>query len=137
MIVVDKNSVYEEELKPYPYLFPNNSTQIYPGEKIFIEVEQDNGVIKKMTAVKENINPKKTLTISFTQVTEKGVHKSMQLTIANPFAQKLFYKATIYIYNQQKWALTDVLPVQPGLLGIEIWPDIITSITLGNWEFKN
>src|SRR6478609_124457 len=97
MVVVDQNTVYEEELKPYPYVFPNNSMQIYPGEKIFVEVEQENGVIKKISAVKENIDPAKTLVISFEQITENGKHHSMQLTIKNPFSQKLIYKTKIFL----------------------------------------
>jgi len=136
-LAVDKDTFYEEEIQAVPYIFPNNSVQVYPGETIFIEVEQENGAIKKMTAVKENKDPQKTLVISFAQTTKNKAHESMMLKIKNPFSQTLKYKASIFLFKQKKWTPTDVYPIEPGLFGIEIWPDLITSIGVGDWSFQS
>lgn len=86
-IAVDKKTVYEEDIKSTPYVLPNKALQLYPGETVFIEIEQENGVIKTVTAVDKIVNPEKTLKISFTQSVEKKVHELTMLKIENPFPQ--------------------------------------------------
>ncbi|MEP7229061.1 MAG: hypothetical protein ABI691_02345 [Ginsengibacter sp.] len=136
-VLVDKNSFYEEELKSTPYILPGKTVQIYPGETIFIEIEEDNGIIKSMTAVKEPVHPSKTLTISFIQGVKKKTHELMMLKVENPFPKNLIYKAKIFLLKQKKWVDTDVYPVGAGLSGYETWPDIITSIGLNDWQFQS
>src|SRR6266446_2146379 len=131
IVAVDKNSSYEEEIKATPYVLPNKTIQLYPGETVYIEVEQVNGNIKNMTAVNKIKNPAITLTISFTQSVKKKVHESTMLKVINPFSIQLMYKAKIFLLNQKKWVDTDVYPVEPGLTAFETWQDIITSIGLG------
>jgi len=135
-VLVDKKNYYSEDIKATPYVLPDNSVQLYPGEKVFIEVEQENGVIKSLKAVKENIFPEKTLIIEFTQTADKNVHQMMTLKITNPFKQTLVYSALMYPLKARKWVETDVLPVPPGIFGMETWPDVITSIALMGWSFK-
>lgn len=116
---------------------PDNTIQLYPGETIYIEVEQENGIIKSMTAVKENKNPAKTVTISLTQSVKKKVHELMMLKVSNPFPQKLVYEAKFFAWPENHWIESDVLPVESGLSGFESWPDIIISIGLSNWRLEN
>ncbi|MGC4036367.1 MAG: hypothetical protein QM764_10410 [Chitinophagaceae bacterium] len=134
-IEVDKDNYYEEQLKETPYIWPDNTIQLYPGEKIYVEVEQSNWIISAIKAVKENKNPAKTLEISFIQSVEKDVHKFMTLKIHNPFQKELKYQAVIFILNKKKFISTNVYPVGAGLDGIEIWQDLITTIGLGSWSF--
>lgn len=136
-VAVDKKTVYEEDLKEGPFVYPDNTVQLYPGETVFIEVELEGDAIKTMTAVQENINPSKTLVLTFTQTAKKKVHESMMLKVENPFKQTLVYQANIFILNHDKWVKTDVFPVRGGLSGYETWQDIITSIGLGKWTFKS
>jgi hypothetical protein len=136
-VAVDKSTFYEEDISSTPYVMPDNTVQLYPNETVYIEVEQENGNIKSMKAVKDISNPAKTLTISFTQTTNKKVHEQMMLKVTNPFKQKLVYKATMYLMKQKKWVNTDVYPVEAELSGFETWPDIITSIGLGQWTFES
>lgn len=136
-VAVDKETVYEEDIKATPYVLPNKIIQLYPGETIFVEIEQQNGVIKSVTAVEKNVHPDKTLTISFTQNVKKKVHEMIMLSIENPFSQDLIYKSKIFLLKQNRWVETDVFPVQAKLSAFETWPDLITSIALGNWEFKS
>jgi hypothetical protein len=90
-----------------------------------------------MNAVKENINSSKTLVISFTQTISNKTHKSMLLKITNPFKEKLYYSAVIFLMQQKKWVHTDVYPVEAEISSFESWPDIITSIALAKWSFKS
>jgi len=136
-IAVDKETFYEDEIGATPYVFPNNGMQIYPGETIFVEVEQDNGVIKSMKAVKEIKYPEKTLTIKFSQTSENKVHQMMMLEIKNPFSKSLTYQAKMFLLKQNKWFDTNVYPVMPGLSAFETWPDIIISLGLVGWKFSD
>ena len=35
-----------------------------------------------------------------------------------------------------KWVKTKVLPVEARLASVEMWPDVIITIALGDWAFK-
>ena len=136
-IEVDKKNFYEDQIGATPYVFPNNGMQVYPGETIYVEVVEENGIIKSMTAVKEITKPKTTLTITFSQKTEKKVHQMMMLEVQNPFPKNLIYDAKMFLLTNKKWVNTSIYPVMAGLSGIEIWTDIIISLGLGNWKFTD
>lgn len=136
IVAVDKKFSYEEEIKATAYVLPNNVIQLYPGETIFVEVEQENGSIKRITAVEEIKNPAITLTISFTQTVKNNTHEMTMLKVMNPFSSQLTYKAAIFLLKQKKWVDTDVYPVGAHLSAFETWPDVITSIGLGDWAVK-
>ena len=136
-IDVDNINFYEDQIGATPYVFPNNGMQIYPGETIYVEVEQDKGVIKSMKAVKKINNPKTTLTITFSQKSESKIHQMMMLKIQNPFPKNLTYEAKMFLLKQNKWFDTDVYPVMAGLSAFETWPDIIISLGLGSWKFTD
>jgi hypothetical protein len=134
-LAVDKESTFELDLPATPYIGPKNTVQIYPGEEVFIEVEQEAGAISKMIAVKKNLHPEKTLIISFNQVVKKKVCESSMLSIKNPFPYKLTYGAMILNVNK-KWFETDVYPVEAGLFSYEVWPYAIVSIGMAKWSFQ-
>jgi hypothetical protein len=136
-IEVDKKNFYEDQIGATPYVFPNNGMQIYPGETIYVEVFEENGVIKSMKAVKEITNPKTTLTIRFSQKSEKKIHQMMILEVQNPFPKNLTYEAKMFLLSNKKWVNTSIYPVMAGLSGFETWTDIIISLGLGNWEFTD
>lgn len=136
-VAVDKKTTYEEDIKGTAYVLPNNTIQLYPGETVYIEVKQTDGNIESMTAVKEIRDPAITVTISFTQSAKKKVHEITMLQVKNPFSKPLTYKATIFLLKQKRWVDTNVYPVAAGLSAFETWPDIITSIGLGDWKFSD
>jgi hypothetical protein len=136
-IEVDKKNFYEDQIGATPYISPNNGMQIYPGETIYVEVVQENGVIKNMKAVKEITHPETTLTIKFSQKSENKIHQMMILEVHNPFPKNLTYEAKIFLLNNKKWVDTDVYPVITGLSGFETWTDIIISLGLGNLKFTD
>ena len=136
-IDVDNINFYEDQIGATPYVFPNNGMQIYPGETIYVEVEQDKGVIKSMKAVKKINNPKTTPTITSSQKSENNIHQMMMLKIQNPFPKNLTYEAKMFLLKQNKWFDTDVYPVMAGLSAFETWSDIIISLGLGSWKFTD
>lgn len=136
-ILVEKNSVFEQKVPASPYVFPNRSIQIYPGETIYIEILLNDTIINSFKAVKEIKDPAHTVTISFKQTSENDVHKNMILSIHNPFSKKLYYEALMSTLANRNWVRTKVIPVAPKLSGIEIWPDLVLSLGLGNWHFRN
>ena len=135
-IAVDETNFYNADIKASSYVLPDKTIQLYPGENIFVEVELKKNEIISMKTVKENLHPEKTLIISFSQQTEGKIHKGMMLKIENPFDLKLEYKANMFLMKYNKWAPTDVLPVQPKLSSFETWSDLIVTIGLTGWEFK-
>ncbi len=136
-IKVDKKNFYEDQIGATPYVFPNNGMQIYPGETIYVEVIEENGIIKSMKAVREITKPKTTLTIKFSQKTEKKVYQMMMLKVQNPFPKNLTYEAKIFLLSNKKWVNTSIYPVMARLSGFETWTDIIISLGLGNWKFTD
>ena len=136
-VAVDKQRTYEEDIPARPYVLPNNAVQLYPGETVFIEIEQENGVVKKVTAVEKPVHPEKTVTISFTQTARKKVHQMITLSVSNPFSKSLVYSCTMFLLQQQRWVSTNVLPVPAQLSGYETWPDVIVSMALGDWKLTN
>ena len=138
-LAVDDTVFYNSEIKASSYILPENTIQLYPGENIFVEVELVRKEIKSMKTVKENLNPAKTIKISFSQETDdtdSRKHRGMMLEIENPFDKKLEYEAQMYLMNHNKWVVTDVLPIQPNLSSYELWNDIIVTIALTGWKFK-
>jgi len=111
--------------------------RIYPGETVYVEVVEENGIIKSMKAVKEITKPKTTLRIRFSQKSEKKIHQMMMLEVQNPFPKKLTYDAQIFLLRNKKWVKTSIYPVMAGLLGFETWTDIIILPGLGNWKFTD
>lgn len=134
-IKVDKENFYEDQIEATPYVFPNNGMQIYPGETIYVEVVEENGIIKSMKAVKEKTNPNTTLTLKFSQICEKNIHQVMMLEVQNPFPKNVTYEAKMFLLRDKKWVNTSIYPVMAGLSGIETWTDIIISLGLDNWKF--
>ena len=53
-LAVDGVNFYEEEIKSSPYFVHEHILQIYPSEKLYIEVELKNDSIFSMKTVKEN-----------------------------------------------------------------------------------
>ncbi len=135
-LAVDGNQFYEEEIKSTPY-FPRPALlQIYPNEKLNIEVEIKADTIFSMQVVKENLNPDKTIEIVFSQTIENNKHALMMLKVNNPFDKELSYKARMYIVGQEKWARTSIMPIPAKLSGYETWPDVIISLALYGFTLK-
>jgi hypothetical protein len=135
LMPVSKVTFYESRIQSSAFVVGPQILQLFPGETVFIEIEQVNGSITDIKSVKENKNPDKTLEISFAQNVNDKVHSNMVLKVKNPFKQDLSYAATIRLMNTGNWAATSIIPVKAGLMGYEMWPDVIISIALNEWKF--
>jgi len=133
---VDGKQFYEQKVENSSYFVKENVLQIYPGEKLFIEVEINKKEITSMKVVKENLNPERTIEIEFTQNTKDRKSESMMLKIVNPFEKDLEYKAMMFIVGHNQWINTNVLPVKSKLTGYETWTDVIITLVLSNWKLK-
>ena len=133
---VDGEQFYEQEIENSPYFVKDYILQIYPGEKLFIEVELNKKEITSMKVVNENLNPKKTIEIEFIQNTKDRKNESMMLKVVNPFKKDLEYSAMMFIVGHDKWINTNVLPVRAKLTGYETWPDVIITLALDGWKLK-
>ncbi len=137
IIPVDKTHEYADSIKPTPYIVHADIIQIYPGESVNVEIELTDTGIKSMKTVSEIKYPDKTISISLRQLAEQHVHKSMMLEINNPFKKDLTYAVRMFLMRSKAWVDTDVLPVKAGLAAYESWPDVIVSMALYDWKFKD
>jgi hypothetical protein len=131
---VNSEQFYEQKVNRSPFFVKENILQIYPGEKIFVEVERNSTNITSMKVVKVNLNPEKTIAIELSQEVKDRKNEHMMLEINNPFDKELEYKAMIFIVGHDKWINTNVLPVKAKLACYEIWNDVIITLVLSDWK---
>ena len=134
-LAVDRNTTYEANIEPTPYLVHENILQIYPGEQVYLEVTDTDGKISRLRAVREIADSAKTLIVGLSQLSTGDVHSSMMLKVVNPFPYDLTYSARMLVL-QKRWVPTDVLPVKAYLTGYETWPNVIISLALADWKFE-
>jgi len=135
-LAVDGENYYEESIKGSSYFVHNKTLQIYPSEKLYIEVEIKSDTIYSMKVVRTNLNPKKTIEVEFKQFVKDRKSEGMMLNVNNPFDKVLKYKALMYIVGHDKWIRTSIIPIQPRLSGFETWNDIIITLALEDWQLK-
>lgn len=133
---IDKTHFFQAEISPSNYILPDNTIQIYPGEKLYIEINVKKSRIVDMKSVREIKDSTKTIEISLTHVDKDSIYSRTMLDIQNPFKKDLIYKATMYLMKYNKWGPTNVYPVRSNLRSIEIWSDVIVTMALTGWEFK-
>lgn len=133
---VDSVNYYEQEVPESPYFVKENVLQIFPGEHLFVEVEASKKEITSMKVVKENLNPKKTIEISFNQLGDERKHEGMMLKVTNPFKKELSYGALMFIVGNDNLLETSIVPIRPELEGYEMWNDVIISLVLVDWALN-
>ncbi|MFV0531428.1 MAG: hypothetical protein ACK5MD_08305 [Flavobacteriales bacterium] len=135
-IAVDSTTFYQQEVPKSKYIPKDDILQIYPGDKLFIEAELTEGKTALLKVVKENLNPKKTIEIEFTQNVENRMNKGMMLKVKNPFEKSLRYDAMMYIVGRNEWIETSIIPVRPKLMTFEMWNDAIITLVLSKWRLE-
>ncbi|WP_262149767.1 hypothetical protein [Chryseobacterium foetidum] len=133
---VDSVHFYQQDVKKSKYFVQEGVLQIYPGEKLFVETEDDGTKFTSMKVVKNNRNPAKTIEISFYQDFEGREHQQMILEIKNPFNKSLNYDAMMYVVGQKDWLSTTIIPIKPKLMNFEMWNDVIITLVLSNWRLE-
>lgn len=136
-LLVNDQQLYNAQLGESSYIINDSIIQIFPGEKLFIEADVVNDKLSNFKVVKEIREKSKTLVIDFQQSANGKVHEQMMLTIDNPFEKQLNYKAAMNLMKTKRWVDTSVYPVMAHLKSVELWPDLITSLALFGFEFKD
>ncbi len=127
---VDGTNYYQQEVEETPYFVKEGVLQIYPGEKLNIEVELKNDSIVSMTTVKENLHPEKTIVVRFYQIEGEKADTDMILNVKNPFNKTLKHKALMFTTNSNKLQPTSIIPIRPTLENFETWGYPIISLVL-------
>ncbi|SDE18366.1 hypothetical protein SAMN05216464_104258 [Mucilaginibacter pineti] len=136
-LFVSDSNFYKAAMPATSYVIQNKIIQIFPGEEIFIEADIVKDSLVNLKRVSAIVSKKKTLTISFTQISEGKAHKQMELRVSNPFSKNLEYSAQMNLMKQKRWVKTDVLPVRAGIQSFEFWPDVITTMALSDLYLKD
>jgi len=135
-LAIDEETFYKDDIPKSPYFVKGTMLQIFPTELLNIEVEIKNDSIYSMKVVEKNLHPKKTITIDFKQNTKGKISEGMTLAVTNPFDKKLRYEASMYIYGNNNWIETSIIPIYPKIVGYEMWSDVILSLVLKNWKLE-
>ncbi|WDF77758.1 hypothetical protein PQ469_28130 [Mucilaginibacter sp. KACC 22773] len=136
-LFVNDSTFYNAPMNASQYVYNKKTIQVFPGESLLIEAELSGDSLVNLKVVPENIHKEKTIKISFSQSVEGRIHQQMILSVVNPFSKKLDYSAQINLLNQKKWVKTSIIPVLPGLVSYETWPDLITTIALYDFCLKS
>ncbi|MFY0629816.1 MAG: hypothetical protein JXR05_05505 [Flavobacteriaceae bacterium] len=78
-VAVDSLNYYNQEIPKSPYFVSSKVLQIYPSEKLFVEVEINKDSIYSMKVVKQNLHPEKTIIIDFNQEVKGRKSERMML----------------------------------------------------------
>lgn len=135
-LAVDNENFYSSLVKKSPYFIEEKILQIYPSEKLNVEVEIQFNKIHTMKVVRQNINPERTITIEFRQETKGNLHDGMILVVSNPFNKNLKYNAEMFLVGGEKWLPTSILSIPPGIPSYEMWRDNIVTLVLSDWRFE-
>ncbi|MEM0518681.1 MULTISPECIES: hypothetical protein [Aequorivita] len=134
-LAVDSVNYYQQEIQKSPYFVKDNILQIFPSEKINIEVEIENDSIISMKTVEKVEFPEKTITIDFKQEVKDRKSEMMMLTVKNPFDKTMTYDARMFIVGREELLKTSIIPIRPKLTNFEMWNDVIITLILDNWEW--
>lgn len=135
-LAVDSEQFYQMNIDKSKYFVKENILQIYPTEKLNVEVEIKKDTIFSMKVVNKIVEPKRTVQIEFFQNIKDNMPEGMMLKVTNPFDRKLNYNALMFIVGNNKWLSTSIIPIQPNLVNYETWKDVIITLVLEKWRFE-
>ncbi|PXY38754.1 hypothetical protein DMB65_21305 [Flavobacterium cheongpyeongense] len=135
-LAVDNEQFYQMDIPKSKFFVKENIIQIYPTEKLNVEVEIKNDTIYSMKVVDKIVEPKRTIQIEFLQNVKDKKPEGMMLKVTNPFDRKLNYNAMMYIVGHNKWLSTSIIPILPNLVNYETWNDVIITLVLEKWRFE-
>lgn len=122
-----------QEIGKTPYLIEDKTLQIYPGEKVNLEIEIKADTIYSMATVLHNLHPERTIEIEFCQTIENHKAKPSQVYVKNPFNKQLIYTAIVYDVEESQWQTT-AKTAKPNSTGRDNWPEIISSVVFKDWK---
>lgn len=116
-----------------PFIVQGNILQLYPKERVYLEVEFDGENLKSITAVPSVQFPERTLDVEFCQVLEFGQSAPTLLYVKNPFGQMLSYHVMANYVNEGQWMGVDKQN-KPGQTLESRFSKVISSLVLKDWK---
>ena len=134
---VDGENFYRQDVKASPYFVKEKILQIYPSEKLNIEVEILGDTIASMKVVDKNTNPKKTIELEIKQQSTNKIHEQIILTVNNPFDKSLLYDAHMYRVGDDQWRKTSIIPVGQNCRHLKCGRILLSASSLTTGGLRN
>ena len=127
---------YSQQVNESPYFVMDKTLQIYPYEKVNVELEIKSDTIYSMKTVEKNLFPERTLEIEFCQSTENYTAKPTQLWVKNPFGKNLKYNVLAYSIEESEWK-NSAKTAKANSSSNEIWTkEVVSSLVLKDWKLE-
>lgn len=127
---------YIQQVNPGPYFAEKSTLQLYPYEKVYVEVELKSDTIFAMKTVQTNVHPDRTLEIEFCQNVEQNTARPTQLWVKNPFARPIRYTALLYSIEDSAWRESNHV-LRARWSSDVIWKkEIVGSLVLKDWRLE-
>ena len=104
---------------------------LLPGERIFVEVEENADTLSGFRGVHEPKNPARTIEISFRQEPSIGDGTGMILEVKNPFSKPLKYNLSLMMLDGRV-IKTSSCPAPPKGTATEHWPHPVFQLVFKN-----
>ncbi|HCE43128.1 MAG TPA: hypothetical protein DET40_06250 [Lentisphaeria bacterium] len=131
---LDKNRFYEQKIdKKTPYV-ADNKVNLFAGESFGVNVTIDKGEITRLSYQKDIA--KSDIEFEFKQEADKDGGSMMMLVIINKLKQTLYLDAVMTVPEKTESVKAEILPVEPGLSGNEMWPNPIIQLVMTNFRFN-
>ena len=131
---VDKEHIYEEHFERKIPFVANNDVYLFSGESFGLKLGVTNGEISTVTY--KNDKAGADIEIEFKQDVQKDGDAMMMLVLKSNIKKVLYLDALMTVPGKKGIARTSILPLQPGLMGFESWPDPIVQLVLINLRLK-
>ncbi|MGH8109550.1 MAG: hypothetical protein ACREO1_12650 [Arenimonas sp.] len=119
---------YDKTFDVFPPVVQDIGLMVAAGQKLNIEAEVSGDTLINFKVVKEVVDPKKTIVVSFTQEDDGG----MMLSVSNPFERTLKFNMAIMPIDKEALYKTSSCPILAGGRVFEMWPEPIFQILLTN-----
>lgn len=126
---IDKERFYEEKFGKVPFV-DDGKIYLFKGDELGFDLDIQDNFIRKVI-YRPGVK-KVDVTLKFTQVGEPDGTAMMMLRIHNNTKHTLYMDALMTVPGREDIAKTGILPVGPGLSGIESWPHPIVQLLLRN-----
>lgn len=125
----DKERYYEEKIGKIPYVH-RDMVYLFKDDEFGLTLDIQKNSIRGVRYQKDL--KKADVTLKLIQVVNPDRTAMMMLTIHNNTKHKLNLDALMTVPTEKGIFKTSILPVAPGLSGIETWPHPIVQLVLRN-----
>ena len=118
----------EQRFDATPYV-DGKSISIFPGEDFGINVQFEDNEISEIRYEPDSQKANVKVRLDVQNLGSRGM---MMLTITNGLDKSLLMEGWMLVPGRGEPVKTSLLPVMPGLMGIESWPHPIVKLELRN-----